>query len=131
MISIALSDGFAGDFYRSAALRDRQKQFSLLWNELLIFCVTLVVSLPVALLVTKNQVNSVSDAALFVQVLQITLALSLAIAVGWNVYKWVKVKPLETLAILLDEVEKYHEVIQALDMIDRLTAAGNLPKSWV
>ncbi|HBK96446.1 MAG TPA: hypothetical protein DD001_03515 [Microcoleaceae bacterium UBA10368] len=125
--SIALSDGFAGDLYRSAALRDRQKLFSLLLNELLIFCVTLVVSLPVALLVTKNQVNSVSDAALFVRVLQITLALSLAIAVGWNVYKWVKAKPLETLASLLDEVEKYHEVIQALDIIDRLTAAGNLP----
>ncbi|MEG4573703.1 hypothetical protein QUA56_13565 [Microcoleus sp. N3A4] len=128
---IALSDGFAADFYRPAALRDGKKLFSLLLNELLIFCVTLVVSLPVALLVTKNQVNSVSDAALFVRVLEITLGLSLAIAVGWNVCKWVKAKPLETLADLLDEVEKYHEVIQALDIIDRLTAAGNLQANLI
>jgi len=123
---IALSDGFAGDWYRPAAFRDSKKLFSFLVNELLVFCMTLVVSLPVALLVTRNQVNSFSDAALFVRVLQITLGLSLAIAVGWNVYKWVKAKPLATLAGLLDEVEKYREVIEALDIIDRLTAAGNL-----
>ena len=123
---IALSDGFAGDFYRSTALRDRQKLFSLLLNELPIFCVTLVVSLPVALLVTRSRVNSVSDSVIFVWVLQITLGLSLAITIGWNVYKWIKAKPLATLAGLLDEVEKYHEVIKALDIIDRLTAAGNL-----
>jgi hypothetical protein len=128
---IALSDGFAGDFYRSAALRDRTKLFSLLLNELLIFCVTLVVSLPVALLATRNQMNLVSDAVIFVRVLQITLGLSLAITVAWNVYKWVKAKPLATLAGLLDEVEKYHEVIKALDIIDRLTAAGNLPANSI
>lgn len=128
---IALSDGFAGDFYRSAAIRDRQKLFSLLLNELLIFCLTLVVSLPVALLATKSRANSVSDAVAFVWVLQITLGLSLAITVGWNVYKWVKAKPLKTLASLLDEVQKYHEVIKALDIIDRLTAAGNLPANAI
>lgn len=128
---IALSDGFAGDFYRSAAMRDRQKLFSLLLNELLIFCLTLVVSLPVALLASKNQVNSVSDAVIFVRVLQITLGFSLAITISWNVYKWVKAKPLQTLASLLDEVEKYHEIIKALDIIDRLTAAGNLPANAI
>ncbi|MEG3899312.1 MULTISPECIES: hypothetical protein [unclassified Microcoleus] len=128
---IALSDGFAGDFYRPAALRDGKKLFSLLLNELLIFCVTLVVSLPVALLANQHNVGSFSDAEIFVRVLQITLGLSLAITVAWNVYKWVKAKPLETLAGLLDEVEKYHEVIQALDIIDRLTAAGNLPANSI
>lgn len=128
---IALSDGFAGDFYRSAAIRDRQKLFSLLLNELLIFCLTLIVSLPVALLATRSRANSVSDAVAFVWVLQITLGLSLAITVSWNVYKWVKAKPLKTLASLLDEVQKYHEVIKALDIIDRLTAAGNLPANAI
>ncbi|MEP6516225.1 hypothetical protein [Microcoleus vaginatus] len=123
---IALSDGFAADFYRPAALRDGKKLFSLLVNELLIFCVTLVVSLPVALLANKHNVGSFSDAEIFVRVLQLTLGLSLAITVAWNISKWVKAKPLATLAGLLDEVEKYHEVIQALDIIDRLTDAGNL-----
>ncbi|MEP6486778.1 hypothetical protein NDI43_17555 [Microcoleus vaginatus GB2-A3] len=128
---IALSDGFAADFYRPAALRDGKKLFSLLLNELLIFCVTLVVSLPVALLANKHNVGSFSDAEIFVRVLQITLGLSLAITLAWNVYKWVKAKPLATLAGLLDEVEKYHEVIQALDIIDRLTEAGNLQANLI
>ena len=128
---IALSDGFAADFYRPAALRDTKKLFSLLLNELLIFCVTLVVSLPVALLANQHQVGSFSDAEIFVRVLQITFGLSVAITVAWNVYKWVKAKPLQTLAGLLDEVEKYHEVIKALDIIDRLTAAGNLQANLI
>nr|WP_216670188.1 hypothetical protein [Microcoleus asticus] len=128
---IALSDGFAADFYRSAALLNGKKLFSLLLNELLIFCVTLVVSLPVALLANQHNVGSFSDAEIFVRVLQITLGLSLAITVAWNIYKWVKAKPLATLAGLLDEVEKYHEVIQALDIIDRLTAAGNLQANLI
>ncbi|MEG4270612.1 MULTISPECIES: hypothetical protein [unclassified Microcoleus] len=128
---IALSDGFAADFYRPAALRDGKKLFSLLVNELLIFCVTLVFSLPIALLANKHNVGLFSDSEIFVRVLQITLGWSLAITVAWNVYQWVKAKPLATLAGLLDEVEKYHEVIQALDIIDRLTAAGNLQANLI
>ena len=128
---IALSDGFAAEFYRPAALRDGKKLFSLVLNELLIFCVTLVVSLPVALLANQHNVGSFSDAEIFLRVLQISLGLSLAMTVAWNVYKWVKAKPLATLAGLLDEVEKYHEVIQALDIIDRLTAAGNLQANLI
>jgi len=127
---IALNDSFAADFYRPAALRDTKKLFALLLNELLIFCVTLVVSLPIALLANQHRVG-LSDTEIFVRVLQITLGLSLAIAVAWNVYQWVKTKPLATLAGLLDEVEKYHEVIQALDIIDRLTAAGNLQANLI
>jgi hypothetical protein len=128
---IALSDGFSGNFYRPDTLRNGKKLFALLLHELLIFCVTLIVSLPVALLVNKHQVSSASDAEIFVRVLQITLGLSLAITVAWNVYQWLKAKPLATLAGLLDEVEKYHEVIQALDIIDRLTAAGNLQANLI
>jgi hypothetical protein len=67
---IALSDGFAAEFYRPAGLRDGKKLFSLLLNELLIFGVTLVVSLPVALLANKHNVGSFSDAEIFVRVLQ-------------------------------------------------------------
>ena len=127
---IALSDGFVADFYRPAALRDTKKLFALLLNELLIFCVTLVVSLPIALLANQHTVGF-SDTEILVRVLQITLGLSLVIAVAWNVYKWVKAKPLQTLAGLLDEVEKYQEVIKALDIIDRLTAAGNLQANLI
>lgn len=123
---IALSEGFAGNFYRPGTFRDSKKLFSILLHELLIFCVTLVVSLPVALLATQHKFGSFSDAEIFVWVLQITLSLSLAIAVAWNVYRWIKAKPLATLAGLFDEVEKYHEVIKALDIIDRLIAVGNL-----
>ncbi|WP_293337182.1 hypothetical protein [Microcoleus sp. CAWBG58] len=128
---IALSDGFSGNFYHPDTLRNGKKLFAFLLHELLIFCVTLVVSLPVALLANRHDVSSASDAEIFVRVLQMTLGLSLAITVAWNVYQWLKAKPLATLAGLLEEVEKYHEVIKALDIIDRLTAAGNLQANLI
>lgn len=126
LTGIPVDDGFSGIFYRYGAFRDSKKLFSMLLNELLIFCVTLVVSLPIALLATQHKVGSFSDAQIFVWVLQLTLGLSVAIAVAWNLYRWVKARPLAILAGLLDEVDKYHEVIKALDIIDRLIAVGNL-----
>ena len=38
----------------------------------------------------------------------------------------IKVKRLKTLTQLLDEVDKYNEVIQAVDMIDKLEDIGSL-----
>ncbi|HLO52444.1 MAG TPA: hypothetical protein VK211_28850 [Kamptonema sp.] len=131
---IALSDVLMGNLYRTSLLRDaliskkrrdRQKLYSFIFNEFLIFFLTLIVAVPIALLVTKNSAIS-PDAQIFSQFLQLTLGLSLALSLGWNVYMWLKAKPLTALASLADEVEKYNEVIKAVDIIDRLTTAGNL-----
>ena len=131
---IALSDVLMGNLYRISVIRDgligkkrrdRQKLASFLFNEILIFCLTLIVSLPIALIVTKNIAAS-ADAQIFSQFLQLTLGLSLALSLGWNFSMWLKAKPLTTLASLVDEVEKYNEVIKAMDIIDKLTIAGIL-----
>jgi hypothetical protein len=132
---INLSDVLMGNLYRTSVLRDgligkkrrnRQKLASFIFNEALIFGLTLIISLPITLLVTKNTASA-PDTQAFFQFLQLTLVMSMVLTIGWNIYMWWKAKPLAALANLAEEVEKYNEVIKALDIIDKLTAVGNLP----
>ena len=132
---INLSDILMGNLYRFSVIRDgligkkrrdRQKLASLIVNEVLIFGLTLIISLPITLLTTKNTASA-PDTQAFFQFLQLTLVLSMVLTIGWNIYMWWKAKPLAALANLAEEVEKYNEVIKALDIIDKLTAVGNLP----
>ncbi|MCS6812045.1 MAG: hypothetical protein NZ772_00485, partial [Cyanobacteria bacterium] len=43
----------------------------------------------------------------------------------WNGSWLLKARQMAVLAVLLDDVDRYNEVIQAVDVLDRLAAAGN------
>ncbi|CBN56092.1 MULTISPECIES: hypothetical protein [Kamptonema] len=136
---VTLSDVVMGNLYRTSVLREsligkkrrnRQQLASFIFNEVLIFGLTLIFSVPITLLIAKNT-TSVPDTQAFFQFLQLTLVLSILLSCGWNIYMWLKAKPLAALANLADEVEKYNEVIKAVDIIDKLTAVGNLPLNLI
>lgn len=123
---IAINDIQASALYHFFALKNRQKVLAFILNELLIFGLTLIVSLPISVLIARNN-NTVTNAQTMTQFLTIALTLSAILTIAWNIYMGLKSKPLATLNNLWEEVEKYHEVIQAVDIIDQLTAVGNLP----
>lgn len=136
---VTVSDVVMGNLYRTSVLResligkkrrDRQQLVSFIFNEILIFGLTLIISVPITLVIAKNTA-SVPDTQAFFQFLQLTLFLSILLSCGWNIYMWLKAKPLEALANLVDEVEKYNEVIKAVDIIDKLTAVGNSPLNLI
>jgi len=136
---VTQSDVLMGNLYQTSVLRDgligkkrrnRQKLASFIFNEALIFGLTLIISLPITLLVTKNTASA-PDTQAFFQFLQLTLVMSIVLTLSWNIYMWLKAKPLAALANLAEEVEKYNEVIKALDIIDKLTAVGNLPVNLI
>ncbi|OCQ94370.1 hypothetical protein BCD67_06880 [Oscillatoriales cyanobacterium USR001] len=136
---VTLSDILMGNLYRISVLREsligkkrrkREKLASFIFNEALIFGLALIISLPITLLITKNTASAPDNQAFF-QFLQLTLVMSIALTLGWNIYMCLKAKPLAALANLVDEVEKYNEVIKAVDIIDQLTAVGNLPLNLI
>jgi hypothetical protein len=127
---ISLERGFMRNLFRLFAKpkilkRDRALLWSPIALEILVFCLTLIISLPVALLVSPKSTYSPDDPQIVVQFLTITLILSPLLTLAWNVYIWFKAKSLATLVSLLDEVDKYNEIIQAVDVLDRLAAVGN------
>jgi len=115
---------------------NRHKQFSknllsLFVTELIGFSLTLILVIPLFLIITQKGMVSGNDGANFFQVLLIPVLISLAITMGGNIYILVLSKPLVTLANLGDKVDKYNEVIAAVELIDRLMDAGNLPVNLI
>ncbi|NEP46854.1 MAG: hypothetical protein F6K35_49790 [Okeania sp. SIO2H7] len=106
--------------------KKRPKIMSFMVNQVLTFGLSLIISLPLALTIVANTNYSPDDPELILMFFQITVGFSLIITLGWNIYIWFKTKPLVTLASLVDEIKKYNEAIRAVEIIERLTAAGNL-----
>lgn len=101
------------------------KVSSLILHQLVIFSLTFIVSCPLALIIVRNANYSSDDPKLMALFLQISLGLSLIIMISWNIYMWLKTKPLVSLAHLGEEIEKYNQAIKAIDIIDKFVEAGN------
>lgn len=122
-----LSDLSMVNLYRFPGAGCSGKQFlSIMLNQILIFGLTLIISLPLTLVLTTHTSYTPDDPRLISLFLKIVVAISLGITVCWNIYMWCKTKPLTELAKLLAEVNKYNEVIEAVEIIDRLATVGNL-----
>ncbi|MGB3513202.1 MAG: hypothetical protein WBA93_29110 [Microcoleaceae cyanobacterium] len=104
-----------------------QRQFlSITLNQVVVFSLTLIISLPLTLVITTNTNYAPDDPRLISLFIKIVIGISLGITVCWNIYMWWKTKPLTELAKLQNEVKKYNEVIEAVEIIDRLAKVGNL-----
>ncbi len=106
--------------------KKRNKIMSLISNQILIFGLSLIISLPLALMMVANTNYAPDNPKLIFIFFQITVGFSVIITLGWNIYIWFKTKHLVTLTNLRDEIKKYNEAIRAVEIIDRLAAAGNL-----
>jgi hypothetical protein len=111
-----ISDTFMGRVYRPSVFQQRDRLLSFLLTELLTFGLILIFCLPISLVVARGSGQSGNAAGFLVM----ALGLSVAIAVGWNVYMWQRNKRLKVLAHLLDEVDKHNEIVQAVHIIDQL-----------
>ncbi|WP_421656799.1 hypothetical protein [Leptothermofonsia sp. ETS-13] len=67
----------------------------------------------------------ISDLPTILTFLAVTLGLTAIAMIAWNIYIALKVKSLKSLAHLLDEVDRYNDVIQAVDVLDQLEEVGN------
>ncbi|MBW4489196.1 MAG: hypothetical protein KME12_15510 [Trichocoleus desertorum ATA4-8-CV12] len=122
--------GIFGGTYRPSVWRDSKKLFFFCVTEASVFVLILVFTLPVGFILTQNstQVGEVHQAWQF---FTINLSVAFTFMLGWNLYLWSKQKSLAPLAKLLDEVDKYNEVIKAVEIIDKLAAVGHLPANLI
>ncbi len=128
---VSISDISLGKFYQLQTGRSPHQLLSLFLHELLIFSLTLIFSLPAALLLSKKTIYSPSDYSLLVQVFGLTFMISILLTCGWNLYMGIKTKPLIRLGNLLQEVNKYNDVIKAVEILDQLIVAGNLQQNLI
>jgi hypothetical protein len=122
--------GVLGGVYR-ASIFQKPKQFIYFCiTEILFAFIIFIFTLPFGFLVIRNLTKSINDFSTIFQFLQLPLVITLILIIGWNIYMVFKAKKFKTLAHLLDEVGKYNEVVEAVDVLDRLEVI-NKPQTAV
>lgn len=135
LTGIALSESLSGHLCQNPIIQDivtgkikqsRKTLFSLIFHEGIILLLTFILSLPLALMLTNQADFSPTSSQSLLYFSQISVIFSVLLTTGVNLWiKW-KIKPLTSVIKLLEEVQKYQEVIQAINVLDQLVAAGNL-----
>lgn len=128
---IDVNDMLMGDVYGPSILSDPNKLTSFCLNQLFMFGLIFIFVFPIGLIILRNFSNLSGDTRSTLQLLQIAVVTSLIIILVWNLYLWIKSKSMSFLAGLLDEVNKYNELVKAVEIIDKLEAVRNLGVSLV
>jgi hypothetical protein len=127
LAGMSISETFMGRVYRPSVFRHPRRLLSFLLTELLTLGLILIFCLPLGLVIARGLGHLTEDTSSTLRFLQITLSISVAIALLWNGYMWLKGKTLSTLAHLLDQVDKHNEIIQAVAIIDELDSVRHSP----
>ena len=140
LTGISLSDSLTGYLCQNRLIQgivtgkikqNKQQIISLVYAELMIFVLTFIFSIPLSLIVINQAQLSPSSAQTLFYLLLISTVLSLVITAGLNLFVSWKIKPFLPLIKLLEEVQKYHEVLKAVEILDQLVAAGNLQQTVI
>ncbi len=117
--------GIFGGTYRPSVLKKPKKFASLCLTELFVFVLTFIFSLPLGFLTIRNHNDAVNSLPVVFQFLQVTAGVTWLVFISWNIYMWFKIKHIETLAYLIDEIDKYNEIIQSVALLKKLEAVAN------
>ncbi len=107
------------DVFRPSIFKDKQKIVGFLLNEMLVALALtpIIVGFVYAFIIMPTIGSSIS--------LGILLLLAVPLLVLVARWLWRRFTCPRSLTILLDEVDKYHQVVQAIDINDQLVLSGN------
>ncbi|MBD2516726.1 hypothetical protein H6G93_17225 [Nostoc sp. FACHB-973] len=111
------------DVFRPSVLRDSKKRLGFLLNEMLVTLALtpIIVGFIYAFIILPTIGSSIKFGILLL------ILVPIPILVGRTL--WRQLTFPEGLTILLDEVDKYHDLISAIDINDQLAASGNVESS--
>lgn len=110
--------------YRGFMLKNPTQIGSVLLTELFTFILIVVFVMPTSLVILRNSGNLPESPARLTQLLAILIGISLLGLGVWNFYLWKQVQNIKPLAKLMEEIDKYNRVIQALELLDQLESVS-------
>ncbi len=116
--------GVFGGVYRSSALRDPKRLLAFCLTEIVVFLLALVFSLPIGLSTLRNTTESVNQASSMGAFLLVTVSIAGLVMIAWNLYMAVKGKRFRSLMPLLDEIDRYHDVLDAIALLEQLESVA-------
>lgn len=122
---LTVVDQSAIAFYRAIAFKQSNQQrsnqlWSFLLAELFTLAIIIIFVVPLMLISLRNSKNLTNEISTATPVLLSAFALSLVIFLVWNGYLWRRIKQIKPTVKLLREVERFNQVIQSIELLDRL-----------
>jgi hypothetical protein len=127
LVDLDISTALAIDAYKGFILKNPKQMLSVLLTEVFVFILVLIFVMPVSLIVLRNVGALPGNTDGVTKLLTLILSISLLGVLIWNVCFWQQVKQVKSLARLMDKVDKYNHVIQAIALIDELESASRSP----
>ncbi|MEP0752932.1 hypothetical protein NDA03_11990 [Trichocoleus sp. Lan] len=127
LVDLDPSTALAIDAYRGFILKNPKQMLSVLLTELFILMLVLIFVMTGSLILLRNAGSLPGNTDGVTRLLIIISSISLLGVLIWNAYFWQQVKQVKSLARLIDKVDKYNRVIQAIALIDELESASRSP----
>jgi hypothetical protein len=113
-----VSDGFVGGVLggvcRPSSLRSLSGRLALMAIELIVAGLIFVFSLPIGLSLLRESNTGGS------RVLIISTIVTIGVMIAWNIYMRIQLKSLKRLLLLLDEVDRFNQMIATLVIFEQL-----------
>ncbi|MEO0457631.1 MAG: hypothetical protein AAF152_13775 [Cyanobacteria bacterium P01_A01_bin.114] len=126
LTGLDISEISMGWAYRLSLFQSSKQILSWLSTQLLTFGVALILCIPVALLIGRSLMGSAQNASVIV-FLPVGVGVAIALTLAWMGYLAYRGKQLTTLNHLLDEIDRYNEILKAIEILDELQTVN--PKS--
>lgn len=124
-----INDVFIGSVFggalRPSVFQEPKRLASFCLTEIFIFGLAFIFSIPIGLLTIRDSASAIDSYPVILRFLQLTIVVTIVVFISWNVYILFRIKSVKVLTHLLDEVDKYNEVIQAIALLDKLESVGN------
>ncbi|MBE9059418.1 hypothetical protein IQ256_00225 [cf. Phormidesmis sp. LEGE 11477] len=117
-----VGDANIGWAYRQTAFLPEYR-LALLSELALLLIVGLIFCLPLTLMVARS--ISGDDVRVVWSVLPFGMGAAIALTIAWTYYRWREGRRLLTLSHLLDEIDRFNEVVSAVEILEELVAAKN------
>jgi len=114
-----------GSAYRITRLRKSKYLFPFLLSEATTLFLISIFSLPISILIFQSLGRPIENRQAQVGFAIFVFSLALILFIGWNLFAWIRSQKVACLSHLLDEVDKYNQVLVAVDIGDRLKSVGN------
>lgn len=124
LTGLDISDISMGWAYRLSLFRSSKQIVSWFSTQVLTFGVALILCVPVTLLLGRSLSGSAQNANVIV-FLPVGLGVAIALTLSWVSYLLYRGKQLTMLNHLLDEIDRYNEILKAVEVLDELQAVNS------
>ncbi|MEO0533469.1 MAG: hypothetical protein AAF215_06335 [Cyanobacteria bacterium P01_A01_bin.123] len=124
LTGLDINDISMGWAYRLSLFRSSKQIVSWFSTQVLTLGVALILCVPVTLLLGRSLSGSAQNANVIV-FLPVGLGVAIALTLLWMSYLLYRGKQLTMLNHLLDEIDRYNEILKAVEVLDELQAVNS------